>query len=458
MATTTKVTLADHLDLANLPLATTPGGRNFALKALHPAESTIKSSRAPGAIVPTVAIACDMVDTIPFPPGAVGAVIQQWPHLTHPMSVTFIDATQTQIGYYVWQNAAIGGGAHPAVNPANWAAIADWSREVDQTIQGYRITSQSITTDVIAPSVANQGTIVSAQFEMRPATRQLSFWDADNGNINYKNVVDLWCYNKPPESSQLLMGTSAYTSQATSGFYQPLKLSRFKFVNMNDTMLAVSDAVNDRLSQILSVKSPTFPVNLGGFSMAAADAPLVKPSSYGVGMTYIEGTAGNPQVSLRIRFRQVAEIIPMLGGVYAPLAEAPLPPDELAFKMVAEIGARMKDAYPASYNDMGTLINAIKKIGKSVLKYADPVLDMVSLVPGAGTIAGGAKMALNLGKGIATLASAKSSKTERAKAEEMIGANASQILGAVKDAAKKRRKARKAKGQKPPPTPPRATA
>lgn len=373
------------------------------MKALHPAEHTIKTARAPGSILPTVALACDMMETIAWPENYTKCIICQWPHLTHPMTVTFGDADDTRWKNYVFTNSAVGG---PGVleSPPTWATTAAWSSSLNSKIQGYRVVSQSITCEVIAPSVANQGTIVSGQYEARPATRQLSSLYPGAMENAFRDSVDVWVYNSAPLESQLLMGTSAYTSHAVNGFYQPLKLSKFKFVNVNDTMLFTDDMGGNKLAKdVLFIPGMT-PVWLriptSGLQLDFDSTPLVKPSAYNAGVTFISGTAGHPQVSLRIRFRQVVELIPTLGAIYAPLTEAPLPPDELAFKMVKEIGARMKDAYPASYNDMGKLLGTIKSIGNGILKFADPVLDVVSMIPGIGTAAGAAKLALGTARGL----------------------------------------------------------
>jgi len=377
------------------------------MKALHPAEHTIKTTRAPGSILPTVALACDMMETIPWPENYTKCVISQWPHLTHPMTVTFGDIDDTRWKNYVFTNSAVGG---PGVleSPTSWAATSSWASTINSKIQGYRVTSQSITCEVIAPSVANQGTIVSGQYEARPATRQLSSTyppDSTSPPFNeFCDAVDVWIYSPGPLESQLLMGTSAYSSHASNGFYQPLKLSKFKFVNVNDTMMYVDDMGGNKLTKDVTWAPGMSPVFLrvptSGSQLSVDSTPLVKPSAYNAGVTFVSGTAGYPQVSLRIRFRQVVELIPTLGAIYAPLTEAPLPPDELAFKMVKEIGARMKDAYPASYNDMGKLLGTIKSIGNGILKFADPVLDVVSMIPGIGTAAGAAKLALSTARGL----------------------------------------------------------
>jgi hypothetical protein len=389
------------MDLRNLPLAATPAGKAFAIKCLHPADHEIKTVRGPGGRVPSVGIASDMVETIAWPAGATYARIVQLANPAYPLFVDFRDAADANVKWYAWANAALGG---PGVqeNPTTPAKYA-WMQGIANRIVAHRVMAQSVTCDVIAPAVANQGTIVSAQMSLPPQTVNFSSgnYDGSWALTGVNHVCDGYIYPwPPPTSAQLLMGTSAYTSRAVDGFYQPLKLDRFKFINTYDNFLPLNGVPDQVGTPNVSTGMGQWPYYLPGnvYNMASASFP--KPSSNIVGITFIEGTAGNPSVSLRLRCRQVLEIVPKIGSTMAPLAEAPFPPDELAYKMVVEIGARMKDAYPASYNSLGKLRETIAKIGKAVLKYADPVLDVMSVIPGVGSVASGLKVASKVGKSI----------------------------------------------------------
>lgn len=400
--TRTAVTLADHLDLRNLPLATTPAGKNFAVKTLHPADSEIKIARAPGGLLPSVGISADMVDTLPFPSGSTSAYLVQTANIWVPLSIVFTDASGNYVDHYLWTNSALGG---PGLlhAPTTWASIVANAANMYSSMSKFRVLSQSMTVDIIAPAVSDQGTIVASQFDSSPKTVSPGEWSSNQIAAG----ADLWMYRNPPVANSLLMGTSAYTSKAREGFYQPLKLDKFKWVDIFDTYFQSGAVANPQTWNTgLTGSHSNFPIYFNAIAAAATDVSLPKPSSNVVGLAWIEGV--NPSsVSLRIRARQCIEVIPIPGGTYAPLAEAPYPPDELAFKMVREIAARMKDAYPASWNAQGTLKDAILKIGNGVLKFADPVLDAVSMVPGVGSIAGGIKVAKGIAKAVTSVAKAQ---------------------------------------------------
>lgn len=416
VVTTKGVTLADQMQLRNLPLATTPAGKNFAIKTLHPADHEIKAARAPGGLLPSLAISADLIDTIPFPQGASSCYIVQSPNPAVPLSVVFVDAMDQYVDHYIWTNAALGGSGLLHA-PLTYQSIMGFWANTQKQVEAYRVTSQSVTVDVIAPMVSDQGTIVSAQFSKTPVTSSPSTVHADN---SYTLVADVWAYDDVASANTLLMGTSAYTSKARDGFYQPLKIGKYKFVNATDAMMQLKAPVNKTMVIDQPLKYGNFPIYFKDIPLTATDAPSPKPTSDVVGVTWIEGTAGYPNVSLRLRARQVVEVLPTIGSMYAPMAEAPYPPDELAFKMVREIGARMKDAYPASYNDWGALKDTILKIGKSVLKYADPVLDVIQTIPGVGNavsaIRGGVKLAQGV-SGIIGQVKGRKNKKKKKQAE-----------------------------------------
>lgn len=403
VVTKTKVSLADHLDLRNLPLATTPAGKNFAIKALHPADPEIKAARSPGGCFPSVGLSYDSIETIPFPATAVSAMFIQHPNCMIPACLVFLNSSGNYVDHYLWANNAFGG-AGLMHAPANMtAALASFhTSNFYGQVDSYKVLSQSITCDVIAPAVSDQGTIVAAQIFDKPRTIQACSMSSDHTKFT-DLVADCWIYERTPDLSALLMGTSAYTSKAREGFYQPLKVDKFKWVSVRDSVWygKLAETYNNLCVVNTSSGWSNYPIYTNDSPFDVDCKALVKPSANVVGLAYIEGTAGNPSVSLRVRVRQVTEIIPTSGSIYAPLTEAPYPPDELSLKMVREIQARMKDGYPASYNDLGKLKNIISSIGSSVMKYAEPALDALTVVPGIGTAAKIASTGLKVAKALA---------------------------------------------------------
>lgn len=468
VVTKTAVTLADHLDLRNLPLATTPGGKNFALKCLHPAESEIKVNRGPGGSLPSVGMNFDFIKTIPVPLNTVNCYIVQTANPLVPLMLDFLDSQGTSVGRAAYTNTAFGLSGYKTAWSSYGGLIPTTVNNYLEWVDDYRVTAQSLTLDYIAPMVADQGTITAAQFTHKPVTQSpasCTFRDSQGtppyAMQSYNSVADTWFYEPMPDPQTLLMGTSAYTAKLREGVYQPLKLTKFKWVNARDRFVPLNSRsavtgmiVREAVPSVPGSIAAVFPYMISDTPLAT-DAPLVKPSCHTVGLVHISGmgVTSTNNVSLRIRFRQCIEMHVTPGSLWSPMTEAPYPPDRLAYEMVAEIFGRMKDGYPASYNDLGKLKDTIGKLGNELIQYVDPVLDVLGMVPGVGSVASGLKTAMKVGKGVAGVVSAvKQRKKQRVSAQPATGEKAgdqpTSNTAAAAAARAQQKKGGRSKGQK----------
>lgn len=383
-----RVSLADHLSLANLPLATTPGGANFATKALHPADGTIRTTRLPGGNRPTTAIYCDMVETIPMAAGMT-TVVYSLPSPAVPCTVVQGGAEGgMEMGYHAFGNAAFGSRFMSTPTPTFYKVA---NSLVDTNCECFRVTAQSITVELVAPATANQGTMLSAYVPEKPQKFYAGTVVSPATAPDYVTPPSV-LFDHPPQSSKLLLGTNAYTTQAVDGVYAPLKLTKFgfKMTNRPHMCLGMPPGVTDPPVPDFTFNPATnqlFPYPGNNYD---SDTPLFHPwSSPGYSKVTISGVADN--TSVRIRVRQVCELVPYPGTVFASLVESPLPPDDLALRMYLEVSGKMKDGYPASYNDLDTLRSVVHKIAKGVLPFVDPAVDMlatmVALLPGGAPFA-----------------------------------------------------------------------
>lgn len=420
VTTSRSTTLADRVDLKNLPLASTPAGHAFAMKCLHPADHEIKSTRAPGGFLPSVSISCDMLETVPWPEGALFCLIAQQANPLVPLSISFFGEGNAAVENYLWFNSAIGLRGLTKGIAGNWSNYQAGIGEFVRSITSYRVNAQSVTMDFVAPAVANQGTILSCQTCVKPRTiSPASYTSSDTTITSVRALCDFWLYPTYDfNQAQMLMGTNAYTSHAIEGFYQPLKMGDMRLRNAQDIYIPMDASYlenqDDDVSYNCNGRLGTFPINFRNMAFTFSDSGLLKPTSSTVGLTWISGVNATG-VSLRLRFRQVLEVYPKLGTLYSPMTEAPYPPDDLSYRMIREISGRMKDAYPASYNDLGKLKSIIKSIGHTVLKFADPFFDVLSAVPGVpGTIGAAGKAVLTAGKVIHKASKKKKKKQKQA--------------------------------------------
>jgi hypothetical protein len=281
-------------------------------------------------------------------------------------------------------------------------------------ISNYRITAASITCELIAPALSDQGTITAAQYTLPPRTVNPSFLDkGQNPNVE-ETFCDNYIYPEPAAPSAALLGTSAYTAKAREGVYMPLKLSSFKWKDMNDPVILHSASLSALSSNNIGI-APATPLTFPYFEDRSGRSLFGLPAhpkltSDIFAIAHFEGMAAN--VSIRVRVRQVVEINAPPGTTYAPLLEVALPPDKVALEMYQEISARMADGYPASYNDLGILKNIVTKIGKTLLPHVEPALDIVSkmAIPGVSTVATVGKKLLSAGKAIAPVVKAAAGK------------------------------------------------
>lgn len=381
VVTGSKVSLADHLDLRNLPLATTPGGKNFALKALHPSDHEIRSTRVPGSNRASVSVTCDMIHTLNL--GANNrAQVNLVPNPIYPASVEIYDDGGHLVEREVFGNQAFGGGVEESPDYA-------WAQSFPSKASAYRVTAQSMTLELVAPALSNQGTITAGQYINAPQKFYAGsvFIGTDGVNIPAVVCAPTCLYGPPPREAVISLGTVAYTGQARDGLYMPLKLTDFRFQNAYSWQYPIESPFSTPTDPGIPLPSLTlsmrghagFPSYRG--AVASGNIPsFPRDCGHNYGVAYVGGLADN--VAIRLRIRQVVEIVPRPGTTYAPLVEAPLPPDETAIKMYFEVSGRCKDGYPSSYNSLGTLREIVMGIGRRLLPYAEPALALASKLPG----------------------------------------------------------------------------
>jgi len=366
------------------------------MKALHPSDHEIKSTRVPGGNHMSVALCSDQIETIPITNAGATASITLIPNPLIPCVVDVIDGGTTTYKHFI--NAAFGGTVR---TNTTWSNIFNQSQSFAKRVEKYRVTSQSVTVELIAPALADQGTITACQYDVPPRTVNPSYCDITSPNdFNTGRTVyctpDFYVYEKPVTTSQMVLGTQAYTAKAREGAYMPLKLRSFKWRNNNDPMVAY--ATTAELGRVMCTSAT--PMDSSGWPFYLGALPstdqfgvaglLPKNCGHGIGVMAIEGMAAS--VAIRVRVRQTLEIVCKPSTEFSPMAEVALPPDDTALRMYYEVSSRMADAYPASYNDLGKLKSIISGLAKKILPFVDPALDFLSGIPGpVGAIATGAK-------------------------------------------------------------------
>lgn len=405
------VNLADKLKLSELPLATTPGGKAFTYEALHPSSHEYSTTRVPGGNIKSVALRCEMIQELPIADDGTEVDIHVIPNPLVPACMGTVPpaGASTQPMYANFYNAAFGGSFTVGPTTAHTGAVMG---NFLSTVQNYRITAQCVTAEIIASALTDQGSVVGYQADLPPMTVQPAIIDPAT---TVAVRTDVHVHYPPPNISQGLLGTVAYTSKAKDGIYMPLKLTDFEWKTASDRCVAITGTAAGQSSVTCLTENrgcaepmlwPYFE-NRTGFTNFGNLVAIPKSCGYNVGIIRFAGLLKGATV--RVRVRQVVEINARPGTTFAPLLEMPLPPDEVALRMYQEVSGRMQDGYPASYNDLGRLKNVIMGLAKKVLPYVEPALDLLanSGLPVVGTGATIAKHVVGAGKLLANAAGGK---------------------------------------------------
>lgn len=306
----------------------------------------------------------------------------------------------------------------------------DAVRFLDKNFSAWRVLAQSVTVELIANSVSNQGTVIatqlgSAPFHLNPAQQLTAATELDENdevvkvdvglgepsNTGAFNEVQLRphviCYERSDDfvyARNMSRDSRRYTAEAKEGCFMVTKMfpESTKWQTEKDIVLYTAT------TQATKIEGEEF-----GWIMKEDDTPTPGFPLYGVNPTYVAARVLKPtyvtspfqdtmgvihfdglsdQASLRIRWRQVIEAVPRLQtsdgtSTYATLASPSPLKDDLALGIYQKISAALPSAYPAAYNGAGEIWD---KISSVIKEYAPIVGDIANMIiPGAGTVISG---------------------------------------------------------------------
>lgn len=391
--------------LKDLPLSRTSEGRQWCLKALHPADHEVKATQRPGSHnIPTVSMMVTSYAVLPQPVAnlrEIELIMRADPIV--PVIVRFKGETTA---VRAWYNPMFKT-SEPLDSTPSYSEMRTAGRELMNRASSYRINALSLTGEMVVDADNDRGQIISSQYQIPTNEFVLIPRDFAGGGV----LRAVGCRSTLPDTASLLQGTRSYTGPARDGFYVPYKLDSFDWVS---TSSWVVQAGNSTMGYDLcggSLYAPMdalamankFPLFTSGEEEVV---PTLQPQGQGVSLTRINGT--DPSASIRLTLNMVVEMIVRPGTPYSAFTKPPLAPDQLALDMYMEISAMMNDAYPASFNDANKLKRIIGNLAKGVWKYLDPVASALSVVPGPlGQAAAGVSM---VGKAVDAMVKKKPGK------------------------------------------------
>jgi hypothetical protein len=300
------------------------------------------------------------------PAGAVGAWNFDVYFFPHPYMLGAVYSYDTASAHTAWT---------PIVNLQIGSAPGTAYTAFNSLCEQYRMAYYGVTGYHDSSATANQGICAVTQYSATPATLTLS-WDA----ATTINLCEGWV-DQTRTMASLQNQPSAYLGNARDGFYAPMKLTNsFKTwvntrdvrgqINANAFAAGVFDSTftDGRLS-LPVVASQNYPyAQVYGTWW---DTPNTKYMLCHQRMDHnqIQASVRNLDLTASYTFyiRMGMEMHVLPGTILTPQQKLSPALDEMALDSYWAISRDMKDAYPADFNDLGTIIYQIASIAADVI-------------------------------------------------------------------------------------------
>lgn len=362
------------------PLGMSVEGQTWALKALHPSDPVSDVVGVPDQTsLATTVMNYQQLSSVSAPISG-----KTWEMELHVFSDPTVFASVygrctdgSNSFYRIIHNTGLG------VSVAT--AVAAWTAQAER----WRCCYNGTTCYLNAPALSNQGSCVAAQHPVVPLHLGAL---TTSTQCTARQVVKFQA-NDLPAFDNCMALPNAYTGHARDGCYMPLRLdsNHAEWHTSNDQVTDASNWVATAVSQPIATTS----VLTGGLYPGLAGLYVntgswfgsehLLPCSSNCGTICFRGLSDT--ATLDFAFRTGYEIIVQPGSSYVPFVKMSPGFDPLAINNYYMISRRLKDAYPAEYNDLGKLWDVIKGAAKIV----DPLLGMVpggQYIRGAGRLVG----------------------------------------------------------------------
>lgn len=271
----------------------------------------------------------------------------------------------------------------------------------------WRVAYMSLTLDYNGPALANQGTLAVCQRPYTPRVSYSSWMETGTSTECRVGPRVLFLHGDAggpspdfPDYDRCNAFANSYLGEAKEGVYVPLKLD-----NGFDQWISSGDALAwswrpvagnsfpvlkqnnniplDTEGPFPSLACAYFHANGAGASMSTClTSPMLAPTVADICVRNL-----SPQAAFRglIRFGLEVQCAP--SSTYAPQLHPPVPLDEQALAAYFKIARELKDAYPSSYNSFDKLWSVIKGAARVVFPVASrfiaPALDALFAPKGA---------------------------------------------------------------------------
>lgn len=381
-------------------LATTQEGKAWVTKALHPADAITECRGIPDeSACPSAILTYNTVYRITPPVGETswGFDVSIIPNAISQAFVRVLTAADGISSQYNFLNQQL---TPPGVVSPTYAQLLAQFRSLG--IEAHRLVYMGVTAYQDGPALADQGTIVAAQWDVARLKYGTVLTDTTPTGIGYgtRRTVG-YTENDYARYATSQYLPNAYFSQSKSGCYLPIRLSgNEKWVTDADLEMFTNPLVgpgtfNDGLVTFPTAAAagiPPFPSLVRPWFSPGAETlngdSVFKPLNSVWGAISARNLSNQTSFAFYIRMAIECRVSPT--SVYASQVRMSPMYDPVAMASYWRISRELKDAYPADYNDLGKIWDVIKRAAKMVL----PVTSMLG--PTGAAISGGVGAAVDL--------------------------------------------------------------
>lgn len=369
-----------------LPLGSTEPGKAWCIKALHPSDPVMTTTGIPDPTsLPTVH------QNYQFSYSACPAhAVQPWSfdlflyaNPIIPAVVALHGATEEVYPLFNPHLAGASGANVDAINETMVTAFAS-------NVRRYRMTYYGATGHLDCPKMYEKGYIACAQYPITAST--LNFHpQIDAVDARFTRPITTFT-DTTPTTAELQTLPNAYYNLATAGIYAPFRLTEsFQdwkntgdatwLINKVDAAAAVVTSGVDDYGNVTSIAphatvpvSYQLPYGLNGTSLNADgsfNVCTVLPRCDD-NVVHIAGWNLDPTAHFQFYFRIGYEYCVPCASPMSCQARTSPPYDSRAIESYYLISRELADAYPASYNDFGSILSTIADVASSILPTIFP--------------------------------------------------------------------------------------
>jgi hypothetical protein len=260
----------------------------------------------------------------------------------------------------------------------------------------FRKAASSLTVHLAASALNNQGTVYASQLAHRCVGEYDEIQTSTNNVATKIATFDVI----PQERTLALLDQAMYTSEARHGVYMPLRLSGPTQPFVQAQMVGHSIYTRSTTGVPYYCIDPTSPVaytarlsrafTINGYQnnwdggSGRAGGLLVDPQSTvdtgydNVAHAMVIFRGLSKDATLTIKSVDVMEAIPRFDAPslqYAQLSPASCP---RALELYHTISTEMRYAYPASFNSLGTILNALARVASNLWPFVKPAIPVLA--------------------------------------------------------------------------------